>query len=343
MSQTPSATERKAPAAAPTTSPAAKPEAKVDATTGKPRPPSNVLPINFDLLGIESIKKELQQLSATNQELLKAFQSRPELPPAKPKEFGSSGNIVLPPQAEELAKLKKDAEQFKRDSEQFKKVNEQIKHAYIALKKENEALQRRILELEEKAKADAPTAWQEQQREFDQILEEKSEAIRRLHMQVHELQEALRGGPQGPTAEQLDQRQLVLDQLEQRLLADEEALNMQAREMEMSMAKERAELARQRAELQRMHADVQREVELASRDPGLRERLANLQRRPDGRPKTMSSLPDINLGNAPTPQPTPASTQQRPARPATMASMPAFEEQPESPQKKGVLRRLFGG
>ena len=30
-------------------------------------------------------------------------------------------------------------------------------------------------------------------RDFDQILEEKSEAIRRLHMQVHELQEAIRG------------------------------------------------------------------------------------------------------------------------------------------------------
>lgn len=342
MSQAASATPLNpvAPALAPAAaSAAAKPDAK------PVRPPSNVLPLNLDLLGIDTIKKELQKLSQTNQELLKAFQSRPELPPAKPKEFGSSGNIVLPPQAEELAKAKKDAEQFK-------KLNEQIKHAYIALKKENETLQRKILELEEKAKVDVPTQWQEQQREFDQILEEKSEAIRRLHMQVQELQETIRGGPKGPTAEQLDQRQQALDELEQRLLGDEEALNVQAREMEMSMARERAELARQRAELQRMHADVQREVEIASRDPGLRERLATLQRRPDGRPKTMSSLPDINLGPAPTsPQPAPApappqrpaaTTQQRPARPVTMTNIQLDADQ-EAPQKKGVFRRLFGG
>lgn len=278
------------------------------------RPPSNILPLNFDLTGIDSIKKELQKLSATNQEILKAFQERAELPPAKPKDFGSSGNIVLPADADDLAKYKKEAD---------------------ALRKENELLRKKLLELDAKLKSDVPTAWKEQQREFDQILEEKTETIRHLHMQVQELQEALHSGPQGVTSEQLDQRQEELRILEQRLMADDESLNRQAREMEMSMAKERAELARQRADLQRLHTDVQREIEIASRDPGLRERLINLQRRPDARPKTANSLPDINLNNA-APRPP-----QR--RPATMAAINLDDDQHGDPQRPGLLRRLFGG
>lgn len=289
------------------------------------RPPSNILPLNFDLLGIDSIKKELQKLSATNQEILKAFQNRTELPPAKPKEFGSSGNIVLPREAEDLAKYKKESDQIRKEADQ--------------LKKENELLRKKLIELDAKIKADVPTAWKEQQREFDQILEEKTETIRTLHMQLHEAQEALRGGPTGPTPEQLEQRQEKLAQIEQRLLADEEALNRQAREMEMSMAKERAELARQRAELQRLHTDVQREVEVAGRDPGLRERLMSLQRRPDGRPKTANSLPDINLN------PTGAVPGPRPSlrRPATMAAINLEDDGGDDKQKPGLLRRLFGG
>ncbi|MEI7685606.1 MAG: hypothetical protein WCL32_11315 [Planctomycetota bacterium] len=294
----------------------AKPSEAAKAT----RPPSNILPLNFDLLGIDTIKKELQKLSATNQEILKAFQERAELPPAKPKEFGSSGNIVLPIDAEDLAKYKKEADQ---------------------LKKENELLRKKLIELDAKLRADVPTAWKEQQREFDQILDEKTETIRSLHMQVQELQEALRGGPTGMTTEQLDQRQDELARLEQRLLADEEALNRQAREMEMSMAKERADLARQRAEMQRFHTDVQREIEVAGRDPGLRERLMSLQRRPDtrpeGRPKTANSLLDININ--------PAAPKAPQRRPATMAAinLDTDDNFDDDKQKPGLLRRLFGG
>lgn len=269
------------------------------------RPPSNVLPFNFDLLGIDSIKKELQKLSATNQELLKAFQERPELPPAKPKNFGSSGNIVLPVDADELARHKKECDQ----------------------------LRKRIAELEARQIADTPEAFSQQQREFEQIIEEKTETIRALHMRNQELEECLRGGPEGPSREQLESRHEELAQLEERIRRDEESLNGQAREMEMAMAKERADLARQRGDLLRLRADVEREVELASRDSGLRDRLLSLQRRPDGRPRSTNSLP---AGNPATPTPSAPGR-----RPTTMAALDLDAEIEEAP-KSGLLRRLFG-
>jgi hypothetical protein len=287
------------------------------------RSPSCVPPLSFDLLGIDSIKQELQKLSAANQELLKAFQERAELPPAKPKDFGSSGNVLLPADADELARLKKQSDQSKQEAEQFKA--------------ENEHLRQRIAVLEARAKADAPTALLEQQHEFEKMLDEKTETIRELHMRIHELQDAIRGGPHALSRDQLEMRQGELDRLEQRLRADEDSLNRQAREMEMAMAKERAELARQRAELQRHHTDVQREIEMASRDPGLRERLMSLQRRPDARPRSSNSLADSNLGNA-----APPNAPMR--RPATMAAIDLdAEANGAAPQKTGILRRLFGG
>ncbi len=269
------------------------------------RPASHSLPVNFDLLGIDSIKNELQKLSATNQELLKAFQDRPELPPAKPKDFGSSGNIVLPADADDLARHKKECDR----------------------------LRKRVAELEARLQADASEAFVQQQREFEQVLDEKTETIRALHMRNQELQEKLRGGADGMTREQLDARQQELDILEERLRADEESLSSQGREMEMAMAKERADLARQRGDLQRLQADVHREVELAARDPGLRERLMSLQRRPDGRPRSAHSLANIDLSGSASPMPG--------RRPGTMPAIDAAAETDDA-QKPGLLRRLFG-
>jgi hypothetical protein len=296
-------------------------ELKVTEPPKPNRPPSNILPLNFDLLGIESIKKELQKLSATNQELLKAFQDRPELPPAKPKEFGSSGNIVLPAGAEDLAKYKK----------------------------ENEQLRKLVADLEVKLRADAPTAVRELQEEFEQILDEKTETIRTLHMQNQELQAALAnsgGSGSGASPEKLDAKQEELNRLEQQLRAHEEELNGKAREMEMAMAKERADVARQRADLQRLQTDVQREIELAGRDPGLRERLVSLQRRPRsanslpdvGRPRSSAALPDVGRPRSGAALPDPA------RRPGTAGALESQADPNAAAQEKaGLLRRIFGG
>src|SRR5262249_3767922 len=126
-----------------------------------------------------------------------------------------------------------------------------------------------------------------------------------------------------------------LREREDQLRGDEEAMQMQIREMEMTMAKERADLARQKAQLQRLQADLQHEIEMANRDPGLRDRLAQLQRgNSDSRPRTMAPLA---AAASPPPQKRPSGM-----RPTTMPAV--NEENTDTPhESKSVLRRLFGG
>jgi DNA repair exonuclease SbcCD ATPase subunit len=153
------------------------------------------------------------------------------------------------------------------------------------LRSENAELRAKFDEIEQ--------AWNERQREYESLLEEKSEVIRALHLKIQQWQEAASGGgapgaegaPQaGPVNNAEEHQKLLqlkreLDAQRHQLAEDEEALMVQMREMEMSMSRERAELARQRNELARIQSDLNRELEMASRDGGLRDRLAALQRR----------------------------------------------------------------
>ena len=102
----------------------------------------------------------------------------------------------------------------------------------------------------------------------------------------------------------------------------------QMRQMELAMSRERVELARQRSELQRLHNDFQHELELASRDGSLRDRLAGLQRRHQ---EVMNQK-----GAAPSSVTRPASTPNL---------MPPVSAPTPAPKKgnSGLLRRLFGG
>jgi hypothetical protein len=215
-----------------------------------------------------------------------------------------------------------------------------------AVQAENEDLRRALDELKAELGARAsPEAqdWAERQKEYDNLLEEKSEVIRSLHLKIHELQEqapAPAAAPARPPNE--DELQAVCDELEReraqlevearqieedraQLQQDEEALMKQMREMEMSMSRERAELARQRNELQRLHHDIQHALELASRDAALRDRLSPLQRRHQ----------DISnrKGAAPPPEPKQATS----AAPGTPEAPPAPPKRNES----GLFRRLF--
>ncbi len=52
----------------------------------------------------------------------------------------------------------------------------------------------------------------------------------------------------------------------------------QMRSMEVQMSRERAELARQRTDIERLHVKLQDELELASRESALRERLQPFMR-----------------------------------------------------------------
>src|SRR5438132_674997 len=121
-------------------------------------------------------------------------------------------------------------------------------------------------------------ALESRQRKYEGLLEEKSEVIRDLHRRLHEQSEKP-AATSAPREEELIALSEELERERRQLKEDEEALMEQMRQMEVQMSRERAELARQRNELQRLQVDLRRELELASRDATLRDRLAPLQRR----------------------------------------------------------------
>jgi DNA repair exonuclease SbcCD ATPase subunit len=181
-----------------------------------------------------------------------------------------------------------------------------------SLRNENAGLRERIEELEKTLASQATEdIWAERQREYEALLEEKSEVIRTLHLKIQELQEGTRRAANAPIPreEELVQLKEELEEQRRQLSEDEESLMAQMRQMEMAMSKDRAELARQRQEVQRLQAELNRDVEQASRDNGLQERLNTLRRRPDPAKKE-----------------------------------PAVETagEGESKQGSGLLRRLFG-
>lgn len=199
-------------------------------------------------------------------------------------------------------------------------INLDVEEELARLRRENSDLRARLEQAERKTRTGPPIedAWTERQTEYEKLLDEKSEVIRTLHLQVQELRAT---SSTGAAAEEVRdavverQRQELADQRRQ-LEEDEANMMEQMRGMELALAKDRADLARQRSELQRQQADFTREVEMASRDPQLRERLAGLQRR--------------QLDN----------TVRKPVEGATVQPPPA----PVPPEKKssGLIRRLFG-
>ena len=207
-------------------------------------------------------------------------------------------------------------------------INLDVEEELGRLRQENSDLRNRLGQLERKARSGPPTedAWAERQTEYEKLLDEKSEVIRTLHLQVQELRASV---PSGAAAEEVRdaavelQRQEVAEQRRQ-LHEDEANMMEQMRGMELALAKDRAELARQRTELQRQQADFAREVEMASRDPQLRERLATLQRR-----QLDNTVRKPINGAAVQPPPAPVA----PPKPSPVAS---------AKQSSGLIRRLFG-
>lgn len=202
------------------------------------------------------------------------------------------------------------------------------------LRRENTDLRALVLDLQRRLEvggAGGDSGWEARQREYDSLLEEKSEVIRALHQKIQELQARAPSPPLTPKEGELialsDELERERCQLEQdrrqlederaQLKEDEKMMMQQMRDMEMSMARERAELARQRNELQRLHTEVHHELELASRDAALRERLMPLQRR-------HQEMSQRRAGDSPREQP-----------PQAPAADNAVKE-------NGLLRRLFG-
>jgi hypothetical protein len=193
------------------------------------------------------------------------------------------------------------------------------------LRGENAALRAKADELEQLlalAAQDGEERWAERQREYESLLEEKSEVIRSLHQKIAELRERATSAPvqdiiesnePTPDRQELLRLKRDLEQERQQMATDEESMMAQMRVMEMALAKDRAELARQRAEVQRLQGDLKHDMETASRDGGLRERLTALQRR---------------------------SSTSTPARTPVNQDTPTPGQSP--PSKSGLFRRIFG-
>lgn len=189
------------------------------------------------------------------------------------------------------------------------------------LRAENIALKARIDELEALSADGADETWQDRQREYEMLLEEKSEVIRSLHQRIQEMQETVSFGESAPPApgcssigfgqaEEILRLKRELDEQRRQIEQDENDMMGQMRQMEMQMAKERAEMARHRQEIQRLQSDLAREIEQSGRDGDLRERLQNLRR----------------------PQETKA----------VVASAAELPERPVEQKSSGFIRRLFG-
>jgi hypothetical protein len=193
------------------------------------------------------------------------------------------------------------------------------------LRGENAALRAKADELEQLltlAAQDSAERWAEHQKEYESLLEEKSEVIRGLHQKIAELRERATSAPAPaiidsneptPDRQELLRLKRELEQEREQMAVDEESMMAQMRQMEMALAKDRADLARQRAEVQRLQGDLKHDLESASRDGGLRERLTALQRR--------SAAP-------------------APARPTVTQDTPTPGQNP--PTRSGLFRRIFG-
>ena len=191
---------------------------------------------------------------------------------------------------------------------------------YERIQTEHEQLRTQLAELERGASA----AWAEKEKDYEALLEEKSELIRGLHQTIAELEDR----PAAPAANVPREEELLalseeLERERKQLKDDEESLMKQMRDMEVTMSKERAELARHRTEMQRLHTEFRHEMELASRDASLRERLAPLQRkhqeminRKGGAPSAAAKAPD--------------------------APVPAPQQAVKGKKDSGLIRRLFG-
>lgn len=164
-----------------------------------------------------------------------------------------------------------------------------------ALLQENGELRGIIAELKgqlDDAGPKAEEAFRERHKEYEAMLDEKSQIIRELHVKIQEL-EARPLVPATPKEEELlalseelerercqfQQERRQLDEDRKQMEEDEQIMTQQMQEMEVQMARERADFARQRTELNRIQEEIRREVENVERNGLLNQRLGQLRQR----------------------------------------------------------------
>lgn len=162
------------------------------------------------------------------------------------------------------------------------------------LQTENDELRSIIAELHQELEAASGKNEQDyanRLKEYEGLVDEKSELIRTLHLKMQELEQQIR--PATPKEEellamseelerercQIQQERRKLEEDMRQLKEDEQIMTEEMRKMEIQMAKERADLARQRTELSRINEEIKHELDRIERDKGLSDRLVQLRQR----------------------------------------------------------------
>ena len=181
------------------------------------------------------------------------------------------------------------------------------------------------------------SAFEERLQEYEQLIEEKTEVIRLLHLKLGEAQAGLEEHANQPTSRQgpaprEDDLLSLSEELERerrQLQEDEATLMDQMRQMEMSMARERAEMARQRNDLQRLFGEIRHELERLERNGALQSKMEDLR----------AKLQDVSTRRGAAPAAV--------SRPQSSAALPVVGNQAPAPPpvqaRNSLIGRLFGG
>jgi hypothetical protein len=244
---------------------------------------------DLDATSDQEHEEILRRLRSQNAGIVRPVRSGGDEGPRETRPKRGS-EAVTPREQPKVAAGSDDIEKLLADNEQLRNINAELKQC--------------LEESPAQKKGEGDTGWEEREKEYEALLEEKSEKIRELFVKIQELEKemAAGGGGKGGAASkgegspdneellalsdelerercQLEQERRQMEEDRKQLHDDEESMMKQMREMELQMAKERAELARKQSELQRLHAEIRHELELAQRDAAVNERLRLLQRR----------------------------------------------------------------
>jgi len=208
---------------------------------------------------------------------------------------------------------------------------------------ENAQLRNLCIELEqalqEASQLQEQQGGDEQLREYETILEEKTETIRQLHQELqhahtivaemeNQVNEAMEHRPPAGPAPREEELLALSEELQRerrQLQEDEQTLMDQMREMEVSMARERAEMARQRNDLGRLQSDIRHELERLEKSGAAVRKMEELKR------QFADATNRRGLAaSAPVPQPQPA-------------QQPQPQQPPAKKDSNGLMGRLFGG
>ncbi len=186
------------------------------------------------------------------------------------------------------------------------------------LKTMAEEARRRVTQLEQEA-----SKTEKREADFELMLEEKSEEIRRIEKELNEFKSKQ---STGVTEEELLALHSELERERVTLDEDRQAMEEQFRQLELNMSRERAEIARERNEMARMKSELKHKLEQMEKTAAQGD-LSPLRR-----------LRDEISGNQPA-----AGT--RPNLP-NMPNLPAMNRRaPEgesSPKRSGILSKFLG-